>query len=127
MAKKKILVIDDEKNFTQLVKLNLEETDKYEVKTENKGAQGLNAARVFQPDLILLDIVMPDMEGSDVAFQIKSDAQTRHIPIVFLTAIMRKEESDSLGGIKVGETYCAALAKPVNIEELIACIEKNTA
>lgn len=64
---KKILIVDDEEDFTKLIKLNLERTGEYEVEIENGGLRGLAAAREFKPDLILLDILMPDMEGGEVA------------------------------------------------------------
>jgi CheY-like chemotaxis protein len=77
MSKKRILLIDDDPSFTRLLKLNLEETGAYEVRTENRGTAALTAAREFKPDLILLDVVMPDMGGGDVAFQIGADRNVR--------------------------------------------------
>jgi CheY-like chemotaxis protein len=122
MAKKRIMIIDDEEFFTKLVKLNLEKTGKYEVRAENKGSQGLAAAREFKPDLILLDILMEDMEGSEVAVQLKNDVNTRDIPVVFLTAVVKKEEVESGYGVIGGHPF---IAKPISINELISCIEKN--
>ena len=122
VKRKKILIIDDEENFIYLTKKNLERKGRYEVRTENEGSNGLVAAKEFMPDLILLDIVMPDMEGSDVATQIRKDEKVKDIPIVFLTATITKEEVESGGGVIGGHPF---LAKPVGIEELIACIEKN--
>ena len=124
MAKKKILIVDDEVGFTNLVRLNLEETGKYEVKEENEGAKGLQAARAFRPDMIFLDIIMPDMQGSDVARLIKEDASLRNIPIVFLTAIVSAEETDSHGGMIGGNPF---LAKPVSTDTLVEYIEKTLA
>ncbi len=123
MHKKRILIIDDEENFTKLMKLNLEQTKQYEVRVENKGAKGLETAQLFNPDLILLDIIMPDLEGSEVASQIKNDEKTKDIPIVFLTAAVKKEEVNSSGGIIGGNPF---IAKPVSTQELIDCIEKYT-
>jgi len=120
--KKKILIVDDEELFTKLVKLNLEKTGDYEVRVENKGLQGLAAAREFQPDLILLDILMPDMEGSEVASRLQDDAQTKDIPVVFLTAVVRKEEVESGCGVIGGRPF---IAKPVSVNELVDCIERN--
>ena len=122
MDKKKILIVDDEELFTKLVKLNLEKTGDYEVRVENKGSQGLAAAREFQPDLILLDILMEDMEGSEVASQLKNDANTKDIPVVFLTAVVRKEEVESGCGVIGGRPF---IAKPVSVNELVDCIERN--
>lgn len=122
MQKAKILIIDDEEGFTQLVKKNLEATGKYEVKAEGKGALGLKIAKEFKPDLIFLDILMPDMEGSEVAAQIENDRDTKNIPVVFLTAIAKKEEVEQAKGIIGGHPF---IAKPVTAEELITCIERN--
>lgn len=122
MDKKKILLVDDEERFTKLVKLNLEKTGNYEVRVENKGAQGLIAARQFNPDLILLDIMMEDMEGSEVAAQLRDDTNTKDIPVVFLTAVVKKEEVASGCGVIGGRPF---IAKPVSVSELIDCIEKN--
>lgn len=122
MAKRKILIIDDEEFFTKLVRLNLEKTGKYEVRAENKGTDGLAAAREFKPDLILLDILMEDMEGSEVAVQLQNDASTKDIPVVFLTAVVKKEELENGSGVIGGHPF---IAKPVSTAELVNCIEKN--
>jgi DNA-binding response OmpR family regulator len=119
--KKKILIIDDEESFTRLVKLNLESTGRFEVRIENKGELGFDAAKTFHPDLILLDIVMPDMEGSEVATKIKQDESVKNTPIVFLTCLVRKEEEGGTCSIKGGYPF---IAKPVNLKELINCIDK---
>lgn len=120
--RKKILIIDDEENFAYLTKKNLEETGRYEVRTESKGSRGLAVAKEFKPDLILLDILMPDMDGGSVCFQLENDGDTRSIPVVFLTAAATKEEADSKGGVIGGRPF---MAKPVGINEIITCIEKN--
>jgi len=121
MDKTKILVIDDDEEFTLVVKSGLEETGKYEVKTENKGALGFSAAKEFQPDLVLLDILMPDTEGGEVASQLKEDEDTETIPIVFLTAVVQEEEVERHGGVIGGHPF---IAKPVSLDELIDGIEK---
>ena len=92
MAKKRILLVDDEKSFTNLLKLNLEETGSYEVRVENWAEDAYTAAKEFKPDLILLDIIMPRMPGGNVAAQIKEDTDLRNTPIVFLTAAVRKQQ-----------------------------------
>ena len=122
MERKKILIIDDEEDFTESVKFSLEKTGKYEVRTENKGSEGLASVRAFKPDLILLDILMPDMEGSDVARQIKDDESVKNIPIVFLTAVVTKRDIDTHGEVIGGYPF---IAKPVGVDSLIDCIEKN--
>lgn len=120
MVKKRILLVDDEPSFTRMLRLNLEKTGAYEVREENRGAQGLAAAREFKPDLILLDVIMPDADGGDVAAQIKADKNLKDTPIVFLTAVVTKKEEGLIGGRPF-------IAKPVSAKELIDCIEKHIA
>lgn len=122
MAKKKILIVDDEENFARLVKLNLERTGNYEVRAEYQGVKAIVAAREFKPNLILLDILMPGMDGGKVAEMIRNDKNLEDIPIVFLTAATTKKEVSSHDGIIGGRPF---IAKPVSVEELISCIEKN--
>ncbi len=122
MKKKKILIIDDEEDFCQMIEFNLEDSGKYEVRRETKGKRALAAAKKFKPALIFLDIVMPDIPGDEVAQQLKSDAMTRNIPVVFLTALVSGDEVASQNGVIGGNPF---IAKPVFIEKLIDCIEKN--
>ncbi len=122
MTKKKILVVDDEQNMTRMLKRNLEATGRYDVRAENSGAAGVTAAREFQPDLILLDVMMPGIDGGEVAAQIKEDKRLANIPIVFLSAIVKKEETQPTGGNIGGLTF---LAKPVKLDDLITCIENH--
>src|SRR5258706_15639749 len=86
MLPKKILVVDDEVTITRLLKLNLEKTGAYVVREENRGAKAYAAAREFKPDLILLDVMMPDLDGGEVAAQLQADPLMKGIPIIFLTA-----------------------------------------
>ena len=121
-AKKKILLVDDEKSFTSLLKLNLEDTGNYEVRVENWAEDAYPAAKQFKPDLVLLDIIMPRMPGGDVAAQIDADPALKGTPIVFLTAAVRKHQVEENEGI-ICERPC--LAKPATVEEVIDAIEKH--
>jgi CheY-like chemotaxis protein len=122
MDKKRILLVDDEKSFTTLLKLNLEETGNYEVRIENWPEDAVLAAREFRPNLILLDIIMPRLPGGDVAARIKADPALKDTPIVFLTAAVRKHQVEENDGI-ICDFPC--LAKPAPVEEVIAMIEKH--
>jgi CheY-like chemotaxis protein len=122
--KKKILVVDDESSLTRLVKANLERTGKYEVMTENQGSKAIEVAQRFKPDLIFLDVMMPDMGGDEIAAAIEEDPQLSGTKYVFLTAIVRREETEPTGSVIGGHLF---LAKPVRTEELIATIEKIVA
>jgi two-component system, OmpR family, response regulator len=117
-VKPKILIVDDEKGFTKLTRLAM--TD-FEVCEENIASRALETARTFQPDLILLDVVMPDMDGGDIAAQMKADAALKDIPIVFLTAIVTEKETDqrqTFGGYPF-------ISKPVTPEKLAESIRKH--
>ena len=118
--KQKILIIDDEEDFCHFVKLNLERTGKFEVLAASQAQAGISLAMVNQPDLILLDILMPDMDGSHVAENLLLEPTTKNIPIVFLTALAQKKEVESAEGVIGGRTF---IAKPVNPQELIARID----
>ncbi len=118
-TKKRIFVVDDESGFTRLLKLTLEHTGHYIVKEENDGTQAWLAAREFRPDIIFLDIVMPKIDGGDVAQQIRSDPMLARIPIIFLTAIVSQTESKSeIGGFPF-------ISKPVSLEAIIRCITEH--
>ena len=124
MKKKRILIIDDEASFTRLLNLTLGCTGKYAVRAENNPPGGLEAVREFHPDLILLDVMMPQMDGGTLAAQLQSDSRFRQIPIVFLTAAVRKDEVRDRNGLIGGFPY---LAKPVDLKQLLVCIEQNLA
>ena len=121
MTPRRILVVDDEPSVTRNLKLNLEADGRYQVLGENHAAGALSAARTFLPDLILLDVMMPDMDGGEVAARLRADPLLRETPVIFLTAIVSNEETDghemSNSG---GEIF---LAKPVDIGELKKTME----
>jgi len=123
ITKRKILIIDDEPGFTHMVRLTLENTGFYDVREENKPLLALSTAHEFKPDLIFLDVLMPDMDGGDVAAKLKADPEFRNTPVVFLTATVPKREANSSGGLTSGGFLF--LAKPVGIKELVKCIEDN--
>jgi len=90
--KRRILLVDDEPSITRLLKLIIERSGPYEVRTEHTGLTALAAARQFKPDLILMDILMPGMSGSDAANEMRKDPDLQPIPLVFLTGSMRESQ-----------------------------------
>ncbi|MDD5670535.1 MAG: response regulator [Candidatus Omnitrophica bacterium] len=120
-AKKKILIIDDEERFGQMLKVNLEMADSYEVFVETLGTRGLETAHRVRPDLILLDVIMPDLSGPDVARRIANDPVLKRTPVVFLTAM--PEEKVHLEDFDT--TQYPFLQKPVSSAEVIDFIEKR--
>lgn len=122
MDKRRILIVDDEVSLTRLIKLNLEKTGKYDVLAENRGARALGTCREFKPDLVLLDIIMPDAEGSFVAAQIRNDGCFKNTPIIFLTATVLREEIENHNHVIDGYP---CISKPVGLNELLKHIEEN--
>jgi CheY-like chemotaxis protein len=119
--KKKLLVVDDEPALTRMVKLNLDRTGRFEVHTENRGSVAVDAARALQPDLILLDVMMPDTSGDEVAAAIDQDPQLKGTPYIFLTALVTRDEVDGNQGDIGGRLF---LAKPVRLPEMLAMIDR---
>lgn len=122
MAKRRILIVDDEPSFTRLLKLNLEQTGAYEVRAVHQGQRGLEAALEFKPDLILLDVIMHDMDGGEVAAQLKADPRVNKTPIVFLTAVVSPHETGERSEMIGGYPF---LAKPIHTDQLLACIARS--
>ena len=122
MDKKRILVVDDDRSFSQMLKLNLEHAGAYDIRVENSGAHAIATAREFRPHLILLDVIMPEVDGGDVAAQLKEDAELKDIPIVFLTALVSGQENVTGGLIRSGYRFIGKLASE---KEILQCIEEN--
>ena len=118
--KKKILLIDDEEDFCFFVRQNLEQVGEFEVITANCGEEGINLARERQPDLILLDIIMPKMFGDDVAAVLINDPKTKNIPLVFLTAQVTQDEIGVESIKEIGGHLF--ISKPVDTERLVSSI-----
>ena len=116
-----ILIVDDNHDFTRAAKLALEGTGRYSVWEANEPSKAHQTAQSLKPDLILLDIAMPETDGSEVAARIESDPTLHRTPIVFLTALVTKAETTS--GLRIqGHPF---LAKPISIPDLITRIEEN--
>jgi DNA-binding response OmpR family regulator len=116
---RRILIVDNDKNSTHLVKVLLEKTGRYLVFEENDATSAHRSARNFRPDLIFLDVAMPHREGGEIAAQIRADAELQNTPIIFLTALVTRAEANS--GLHIdGHPF---LAKPINISEVINAIE----
>lgn len=115
---KKILIVEDEPAIHELVKYNLQK-EGYSVLSAYDGVAGADLARDQKPDLILLDIMLPKMDGIEVCKMLKSNARTLGIPIIMVTA--KSEEADKVLGLEIGaDDY---LAKPFGVRELLARIK----
>jgi CheY-like chemotaxis protein len=119
--KARILIIDNSHDFTHAAKVALEKTGRYFVGEENDASNAHQTAQSFKPDLILLDIAMPEPDGGEVAAWIQSDPALHRIPIVFLTALVTTAEARS--GLQIhGHPF---LAKPISLTRLIEGIEEH--
>ena len=116
----RILLVDDEEGFTRLLKINLELTGLYKVRAENDPREALPAAREFEPDLVLMDMMMPGLNGSDVVNLFKGDSVLKEISIILLTATIRQEKGD---GGACGDEGLRCLVKPLNMKSLLECLD----
>lgn len=119
-GQKTILLIDDEEDFCFFVKAHLEKTGAFQVRTAHSGNEGIREAKTLGPDLILLDIVMPDLSGDEVAMEFSEDPATRDIPVVFLTALASQEGENGSSLQKIGGRYF--IAKPITRDGLMEAI-----
>ena len=119
--KRRILIVDDDRDSTHLIKILLEKISHYLVLEENDAAKAHESARDFRPDLILLDIMMPEIDGGDIAAQIDADPGLQRTPIILLSALVTKTEAKA--GLHIQGH--PVLAKPIDIPELINRIEEN--
>jgi two-component system OmpR family response regulator len=120
IAVTKVLLVDDEESFARLVKLALEDAGGFEVRTENDPRRAAQVASGFGPDVMVLDLLMPDLGGFELAERLRADVRVGRCPIIFLSAAVSREcpcmESDQLQD-------CRILAKPIGADELARTIE----
>lgn len=123
MKNKKILMVDDEVDFCEAVKLLLESKN-YEVLLAHDGKEGLEKARTVEPDLVILDVMMPKMNGYDVCVVLKADPNLNRIPIILLTgvdqSVFKTNYTKEMGLMTEADDY---IAKPVDSAELVTRVE----
>jgi DNA-binding response OmpR family regulator len=119
MGKKTVLVIDDEAGFLDVVKMRLE-ANNYQVIGAYDGREGFDKAKKEHPDLILLDLVMPNMNGFEALSQLKSDSRTMNIPVIVLTA--KTEAEYALDAGKLGATDY--MVKPASMDMLVDMVKR---
>lgn len=117
-SRETVLVIEDEKNILELVKYNLEQ-EGYRVLTANCGDSGLDVARKQNPDLVILDLMLPEIDGIEICKTLKQNEKTLFIPIIMLTA--KSQEADRVVGLELGaDDY---VTKPFSPRELMARVK----
>jgi CheY-like chemotaxis protein len=114
----RVLLIDDDVGLTRLLRLGLEETGRFEVQAANSGGEGLAVLRSFEPDVVILDMIMPDMRGTHVLAEIRSDPALETTPVIFLTALVPAKLDPPL------VLGCPCLVKPVTAMEVAEVIEQ---
>ena len=117
---KKVMVVDDERDFLKIMKLNLEQGGKYEVLTLPTATDIISQVHQFRPDIILIDLLMPKIGGIEACRLLNEDPVGKKIPIIVITAL--DKDKDQLDAYKSG--VVDYLIKPVETDELIAKIEK---
>lgn len=120
MNKKRILLIDDEETIREVVQLGIEIEAGWQVAIASSGLEGINLAENQQPDAILLDVMMPDMDGISTLSNLKANAKTRSIPVIFLTAKTQTTEKNNLQSLGVVDV----ITKPFNSMTLASQIAK---
>jgi two-component system phosphate regulon response regulator PhoB len=118
MAKENVLIVDDEEDILELVRYNLSK-EGYQLTCVGSGEEGLKFARAGSPDLVILDLMLPGVDGLDVCKALKGDTKTKHIPIIMLSA--KGEEADIVTGLELGaDDY---LVKPFSPRVLSARVK----
>lgn len=121
MQRKRVLIVDDNADIANTLKANLELTGSCEVRVENKSVKARLTARQFKPDIVLLDVIMPEKDGGMVAAEFGSDPELKDLPIIFLTSIVDRDEAARMGG-RFGNA--PVLPKPFTMAELLPLMEK---
>lgn len=121
MVGNKILIVDDEKDMLAVLEKRLSMAGYSVIKADN-GKDAIRLAKDEQPDLALLDIMMPDMDGGEIGQILKNDPNTKDIPIMFLTCLFSKDDETREGHRISGNFF---IAKPYNSEELLGEIKKQ--
>ena len=121
---KRILIIDDEPDFGMMIGLTLEQTGRYSTRQETDSLRAVTAAREFRPDLILLDVLMPGLDGGDVLAQLHADSALHNVPVFFLTALVEGGEG---GAVVVNDKGQVFFGKPINFDRLCAAINEQLA
>jgi DNA-binding response OmpR family regulator len=120
MATKRVLIVEDEDGLRQIIQFSLEAAAGWEVLTAASGSEGLIKAEAERPDAILLDVMMPDMDGDETFRHLQANALTKDIPTIFLTSKASIKEQQELMDLGVA----GAIAKPIKPRDLVEEIRR---
>jgi len=123
LRRRRILMIDDDQALASLVKLGLESSGEYEVLTEHEPMRAVATARQFRPDLILLDLIMPQLDGGDISLDLTHEPSLARVPVIILSALV--SSFDRAGGGIVKQGGRLMIAKPIRLETLRKCIAEH--
>jgi len=123
MDNKKIIIVDDDEEILELIEKKLKGLG-YEVLALTRGGKIVEESRQFEPDLILMDIMLPDIDGAEAVKLLQEDRDTTGVPVIFLSGIVTAEDDAPQAEISVGDRHYAALGKPFTVKELLDAIEK---
>ncbi|MFT5467558.1 MAG: two-component system cell cycle response regulator [Verrucomicrobiales bacterium] len=112
--KKRILIIDDDKEYADTLQANLERSGEFDVRTINYSPRSVSVGKIVQPDLILLDFIMPDKNGAEVLAELQAQRKLGHVPVIICTALSEIPDRESLSG-----DVKAIFRKPVKFSELL--------
>jgi CheY-like chemotaxis protein len=121
MNKTRVLIVDDHLPVAKLVASQLEKTGAYTVQVESMPNAAVQVAREFKPDVFLLDVEMPGMNGMELSAKLAADATLASIPIIFLTSLVSEDEAGKREMISNGRRY---LAKTASVETMSGCISR---
>ena len=116
----KVLLVDDEVSVTRLMRMSLEDSGQFEVNALNRPSEALETVKWFDPDVCVLDVIMPELSGLELAVQLREHWGDQPKKIIFLTAAISKDDANMKHDLMEG---APVLAKPVSVEELIQEIQ----
>lgn len=122
MPTKKVLILDDEESFTKLLKLSLEKTGRFIVVEVNHPANAMEIVLRESPDILLVDVIMPDTDGYEFVQKLRENDRCRKLPVIFLTAVM---DLDVPAGVPEEIRKIPHLHKPATTQAVIDCIEEQ--
>jgi CheY-like chemotaxis protein len=122
----KVLAVDDDQHFTNMLKMNLERNGEFEVKVVNDPTHALEMARHFKPEVVLLDIIMPKLDGGDVLLQLRQDPEFHKVPVIMLTALLSDGDEENWKTDEADQEM-AFLSKPVDMDMLVGSIRRALA
>ena len=119
-GRKKLLIVDDEEPLTEMMRISLEALGNFRVRTENDPLRAVEVARRFQPDLIVLDLYMPELDGEGVIARIRNEPELAKIPVVFFSGYVSPSECTMIGN-------CRLLSKMMTFDEVAASLKQALA